>query len=236
MPAHRPEHIKARPTEGEPNFSAIPRGHLLRLRPSHLLLPAASAFVLLTGSLGWAQDFSEFGYRNDPAPVPWTSYAIVIGAILTYFIPSMVAFWRRHPNRWPILGINLLFGGTGLGWIGALIWALHAVHKSETGSDGGESGLNLFVNDVKTIRMEPARSGLGTTTGEPFHDLNPRDDRQDRAHDGQSSSSALMQPTDNAGQALVQLQRLKTLLEAGVITAEEYGRMRAPLLAKVMGE
>jgi hypothetical protein len=205
-----------------------------RIRPRSLGGRLALAVGMLLASFAvcpvQAQDYDYSAY---PAPIPWTSYATIIIAIVVYFIPSMVAFWRRHPNRWPILGINILFGGTGLGWIGALIWALHAAHLSETGSDGGESGLNLFVNDVKTIRMEPARSDASTTANEPLGDLHSR---ASGPNAGRTSSSGPIEPNDSAGQALAQLQRLKSLLDAGVITAEEYGRMRAPLLAKAMGE
>lgn len=79
---------------------------------------------------------------------------VLLAAAVIYVIPSIVAFSRRHPNRWPILVINIVFGGTGLGWLGSLVWAMGAVHKSATGSDGGESGLNIFVNDPKTVRIE----------------------------------------------------------------------------------
>lgn len=79
----------------------------------------------------------------------------IVVALLIYFIPSIVAFRRGHPNRWPILVINFLFGGTGLGWLGSLVWACGAVHKSPTGNNGGESGLNLFVNDPVTVKLAP---------------------------------------------------------------------------------
>jgi hypothetical protein len=79
----------------------------------------------------------------------------IVVALLIYFIPSIVAFRRGHPNRWPILIINFLFGGTGLGWLGSLVWACGAVHKSPTGNNGGESGLNLFVNDPVTVKVAP---------------------------------------------------------------------------------
>lgn len=90
---------------------------------------------------------------------------ITILAVL-YFIPSIVAFARGHPNRWVILVINLLLGGTGLGWLGALIWAAGAVHRSVAGSHGGESGLNIFVND-------PVKLALPSST--PSEDPNPAD-------------------------------------------------------------
>lgn len=71
-----------------------------------------------------------------------------------YFAPTVLAFVRQHPNRWAIF----VFGATAIGWLGALIWAAHAVHKSSDGYTGGESGLNVFGNDqrpVQHIRVEP---------------------------------------------------------------------------------
>jgi len=41
-----------------------------------------------------------------------------------YFIPSGVAFYREHEYRWPIFVINLFFGRTAIGWVGALVWAI----------------------------------------------------------------------------------------------------------------
>jgi hypothetical protein len=34
-----------------------------------------------------------------------------------------------------------------------MIWAMRAAHRVSTTSSGGESGLNLFVNDVKKIQI-----------------------------------------------------------------------------------
>ncbi|MBN9603752.1 MAG: superinfection immunity protein [Afipia felis] len=84
------------------------------------------------------------------------SDALVIITILLVFIaiygaPSFVAFRRHHPNRWLILLINTVFGGTIIGWGIAMIWALRAAHRPGSTSSGGESGLNLFINDVKKI-------------------------------------------------------------------------------------
>lgn len=83
---------------------------------------------------------------------------IVVASVLLvfaslYFIPTIVAFTRNHPNRWTIGVINTIFGGTGLGWLGSLIWALNAIHRSADGSNGGESGLNLFVNDPVKVEL-----------------------------------------------------------------------------------
>lgn len=82
---------------------------------------------------------------------------LVLIFIAIYFIPCIVAFSRQHPNRWVILIINVLFGGTGIGWLGSLVWAFSAVHRSPSGSHGGESGLNVFANDPVQVQIDPAR-------------------------------------------------------------------------------
>jgi hypothetical protein len=86
---------------------------------------------------------------------------------IIYIIPSIVAFRRNHPNRWVILVINLAFGGTIIGWGIALVWAMRAAHRVGSTSSGGESGLNLFVNDVKKIQLvEPPQLPQASVTHE----------------------------------------------------------------------
>lgn len=95
-------------------------------------------------------------------------FLLIVGAI--YLIPTFIAFGRGHPNRWPILVINVVFGGTGLGWLGSLVWACSAVHRSSTGNHGGESGLNLFANDPVKIRVDPAEA-FSATAVDPADEL-----------------------------------------------------------------
>ena len=123
---------------------------------------------------------------------------LLIAAVL-YFIPTIVAFARHHPNRWIIGVINTVFGGTGLGWLGSLVWALNAAHKSAEGSNGGESGLNLFVNDTKKIEVTQIPTAV------------------------QSQDTALDQ-----------LQKLKALHEQGIITDDEFSRLKRPLVETLM--
>lgn len=79
--------------------------------------------------------------------------AIFLVFVAIYGAPSFVAFRRHHPNRWLILLVNVVFGGTLIGWGVAMLWALRAAHRPGSTSSGGESGLNLFVNDVKKIEL-----------------------------------------------------------------------------------
>jgi len=47
-----------------------------------------------------------------------------------YFLPTIIAFRRDHAYKGIILVINLVFGLTGLGWAGSLIWAIFPSEKS----------------------------------------------------------------------------------------------------------
>jgi len=43
--------------------------------------------------------------------------------LLNYFVPTLIAHYRKHHNREAIFWLNLLLGWTGLGWIAAFVWA-----------------------------------------------------------------------------------------------------------------
>ncbi len=44
--------------------------------------------------------------------------------LLLYFLPSFIAWRRRHKNLGSISLVNILIGWTILGWFAALIWSL----------------------------------------------------------------------------------------------------------------
>ncbi len=57
------------------------------------------------------------------------SVIILILAMAAYFLPAILAFVREHPHRWPILGCNLGFGATFIGWGAVLLWALASARR-----------------------------------------------------------------------------------------------------------
>ncbi|HZR85304.1 MAG TPA: superinfection immunity protein [Bradyrhizobium sp.] len=93
---------------------------------------------------------------------------------IIYVCPTIIAFRRNHPNRWIILVINVAFGGTIIGWGVAMVWAMRAAHRVGSASSGGESGLNIFVNDVKKIQVvdpPPLPQTSAVQELERLHDL-----------------------------------------------------------------
>jgi hypothetical protein len=55
---------------------------------------------------------------------------LIILAIGLYFLPSIIAFRRNHAYKNIIFVINLVFGLSGIGWAGSLIWAIFPSEKS----------------------------------------------------------------------------------------------------------
>lgn len=47
---------------------------------------------------------------------------ILLIALMIYFLPTIIG--RNKKNAWAIFFCNLFFGGTGVGWLICLIWAL----------------------------------------------------------------------------------------------------------------
>lgn len=120
---------------------------LQRLLP--LFCIAVTFFLILQGR-AWAVQGAF-----DSLLITLAFIAFILVLLLVLFIPTIVAFRREHPNRWLIFIVNLAFGGTVVGWVAALVWALHYAHISEEGSNGSESGINVFVNDPVVVRVEP---------------------------------------------------------------------------------
>ena len=44
--------------------------------------------------------------------------------LLAYFVPTLIALYRSHPNTSAVFFLNLLLGWSILGWVGALVWAV----------------------------------------------------------------------------------------------------------------
>ncbi|TPI65555.1 superinfection immunity protein [Mesorhizobium sp. B3-1-3] len=123
---------------------------------------------------------------------------VLLIATIIFLIPSIIAFLRRHPNRWMIFLLNTFLGATGIVWFGCLIWACKAIHitANPKGTNGGESGLNLAANDIRRVRLENAPAPRPLASRPPGEDM------------------------------LNRLERLKKLRDDGAIDAEQFQRMR----------
>ncbi len=59
---------------------------------------------------------------------PIVQLLFILVFLVFCFVPTIVAYRRKHHNKKAILLLNLFLGWTGIGWVGALIWAATAVN------------------------------------------------------------------------------------------------------------
>jgi len=55
-------------------------------------------------------------------------FAVTLGGFIgvaLYFLPVLIALYRKHNALLPIVLIDLFLGWTFLGWLAALLWAIN---------------------------------------------------------------------------------------------------------------
>lgn len=55
---------------------------------------------------------------------------LIIGGVV-YFLPTINAKSRKHPNRSSIFLLNLFLGWTLVGWVAALVWSASAIAPAQ---------------------------------------------------------------------------------------------------------
>lgn len=75
-----------------------------------------------------------------------SEWIVLLILLVFYFIPTYIAFGRRHPQKVPILFLNLLAGWTVVGWVGALIWSLVVPQPAPAGPQGVQYQVGDVVN------------------------------------------------------------------------------------------
>lgn len=111
---HGEEHWreKARPRSSVPPFVM-------------LLLGVAGVFALLTSLL--ARSIANSAGATVPLHLAALMAIIGMGAAALYFLPTIIAVYRKHHNAVPIGIVNLCFGWTFVGYVAALAWAFTAI-------------------------------------------------------------------------------------------------------------
>lgn len=68
-------------------------------------------------------------HRKEGEPMPDSMFAssipyvMLVAGLILYFLPSLIAVLRDHPQTLPIFILDLLAAWTGIGWIVAVVWA-----------------------------------------------------------------------------------------------------------------
>jgi len=134
---------------------------------------------------------------------------IAIGLPL-YFLPSIIAFRRDHVYKGAITVINLVFGFTGLGWAGSMIWALYPEQRTPSAP---------VV--IKNSNESQDKGSLGRSTNSggmrnPTDILGNKTSNENKESDAETLTSAI--------------ERIVKLKNEGVLTETEFAALKAKIL------
>lgn len=79
---------------------------------------------------------------------------LIIGGIVLYFLPSIIAYKRGHANKGIILLINFLLGWTFLGWAGCLVWAFIDTDGSKASNMTRNIGGNKYEDLARLQKLK----------------------------------------------------------------------------------
>lgn len=164
-------------------------------------------------------------------------FVLILAAIVAFFIPTFIAYRRKHAYKHIILGLNF-FGFTGFCWLAAFIWAVWPSEQSLAdpvlGNVTGTGKRN--VGDTLGTATYGAVRGVVNEHSETDEDLPVKKaigNLQELGKSAGRTASTLMEEyrsTNKQGNALEQLGKLAELREKGVISQDEYQIIKQQLL------
>lgn len=76
----------------------------------------------------------------------------MIGAVVMYFVPAIVAGAFKHPNATGIGVLNFFLGWTVIGWVVALVWAFTLPKPSAETVSADDEGMRACPYCAEPIR------------------------------------------------------------------------------------
>lgn len=131
-----------------------------------------------------------------------SEWVLLLIAFPVYFLPSIIAGYRRKSNVSAIIMLNLFLGWTVLGWIISCVWAL---------SPDNNQASTVIINNT------------GQSYSQEYKTENS--DSKPQVHHETTSTTVITQQGK-----LDQLRQLKQLMDEGILTTEEFNKQKALIL------
>ncbi|HTZ86387.1 MAG TPA: superinfection immunity protein [Solirubrobacteraceae bacterium] len=85
--------------------------------------------------------------------------AMGIGAFLAilfvpYWLPTIIAFYRKHPSKGGIFALNFFLGWTFLGWVLSLVWSLSDA-SARAGAQSVVVNTTVNAGNTEVPRYQP---------------------------------------------------------------------------------
>ncbi len=144
------------------------------------------------------------------AEIGQISIAIIVLFIIFYFLPSIIAFYKGKSNTLAIVLLNLFLGWSFIGWLVALIWAVSKDKEIQQ-----VIVHNNVYSEYKTINpVKPQH-----IDNEGMQKMLSSRGVKKELHSSKSHQ-----------EKIESLQKLKELLDEGILTQEEFEQQKKQIL------
>lgn len=143
------------------------------------------------------------------------SITIIIVFVLLYFFPTVIAFSRRKSNTAAIFMLNLFLGWSFIGWIIALVWAVSKDRETQQ--------IIVHNNAYSEYRT------VTPTFTQPIPESVPHNGGMQQTLTGRENISIEQNPNSHQ-EKIENLQKLKQLLDNGILTQEEFEQQKKQIL------
>ncbi|WP_313048650.1 superinfection immunity protein [Pseudomonas soli] len=96
------------------------------------------------------------------------AFILLAITVIIYFLPTVIAGKRGHPNGTPIFLLNLFLGWTLIGWLAALIWSASAFTAQSTEPQEEAKSLVLAGDPCQQLEKLAGLKERGHLTQEEF--------------------------------------------------------------------
>lgn len=139
---------------------------------------------------------------------------LIIIFVLIYFFPTIVAFSRSKSNTTAIFMLNLFLGWSFIGWVVAIIWAVNKDKEIQT----------IVVNNNSYSDNKNINPLMSQPTAEKY-----QNSANQKTISDQEIKSVQEKPK-NHQEKIENLQKLKQLLDSGILTQEEFEQQKKQIL------
>lgn len=88
----------------------------------------------------------------------------ILMLIIPYFIPSIIAFSKKHYNATGVLLLNLFLGWTLIGWIAALIWSFSNAYGTQVINISSPATQEQHFKPESIVPSQPTRVDVESPT------------------------------------------------------------------------
>ncbi len=142
------------------------------------------------------------------------SIAVIILFIIPYFLPSLIALFRGKSNTAAIVLLNLFLGWTFIGWVVALIWSVTKDKEMQT----------IVVNNNSYSDNKNINPLMSQPITEKFQSsINQKTISNKETKTIEENPKKHQEKIEN-------LQKLKQLLDDGILTQEEFEQQKKQIL------